>query len=329
MAQFSKKRFQARLYALCWTILETRQPDFDGDSVKKQNWIITILQSLEYANEQEKEVIKKLPEIIKNKSDDANQNDSILGTVEGKQIIYKDLDVQFLLEDVDITSYISALESAQCVSADIKVKKEDKKESLIIGGTLLVLVILVVGIVMLFHVKSLLAILFLLALITLIWGLVRLFEKNRYQGLILLLLTIISIACATVIRNHYDTTSILTVSGTKTEHEYYSVQNERKYTTSWGKEVVLKKFNTYIENSTSDTLVIYSVTYSQYMMYGWGNYPIEQTIPPRTFTKLLHYPNYTFQEPPQSISVRKKRYETVKPQTRYVLDYKKNINRSH
>ena len=329
MAQFTKARFQARLYAFCWTILETRQPDFDGDKMKEQSWIITIFQSMEYANEQEKEVIQKFPEIIKYKPDEDDQNDSIVGTIEGKQVVYKNVDVQLLLKDVDITSYISALSSGQRINALIQSKKEDIRESLIIGGSLLVFVLLIVSIVMLFHIKNLLVILLPLALITLIWGLACLFEKGRFLGVTLLLLTIISITSAAVIWNHYDTTSVLTVSGTKAKYLYYSVQKERKHTTSWGKEVILKKFNTYIENGTSDTLVIYSVTYSQYMMYGWGSYPIEQTIPPRTFTKLLHDPDYTFQPPPQSISVRKKRYETVKPQTRYVLDYKKNINRTH
>lgn len=104
MAQFTKTRFQTRLYAFCWTILETRQPNFDGEKVKNQNWILTILQSLEYASEEEKAVINKLPDIIKDKPDEEDQRSSIMGALEGKQVVYKRMNPNVLLEERDFLS---------------------------------------------------------------------------------------------------------------------------------------------------------------------------------------------------------------------------------
>lgn len=102
MAQFTKGRFQARLYAFCWTILETRQSDFDSEKMKEQNWIVTVLQAMNYATEQEKDVIKKLSEVIKHKDDVSDEQASMIGALEGKYVIYKNKYPQLLLMDCDI-----------------------------------------------------------------------------------------------------------------------------------------------------------------------------------------------------------------------------------
>ena len=104
MAQFTKGRFQARLFGFCWTILEKRQPGFNADKVKEQNWIVTVLQALEYATEKEKAVINQMPDVMKTKDDTSDERDSLIGAVEGKMIIYKDLEPSLLLEDKDIVS---------------------------------------------------------------------------------------------------------------------------------------------------------------------------------------------------------------------------------
>ncbi|MBR4564111.1 MAG: hypothetical protein IKO26_06650 [Paludibacteraceae bacterium] len=117
MAQFTKGRFQMRLYAFCWTILETRQPDFNADKVKKQSLVLTIIQALNYATEAEKQVIRQLSDAIKSKPDIEDERDSMLGALEGKQVIYHKLDPYLLLENKDVQSssknkneYISSME---------------------------------------------------------------------------------------------------------------------------------------------------------------------------------------------------------------------------
>lgn len=102
MAQFTKGRFHTRLYAFCWTILETRQPDFDADKVKQQNSVLTILQALNYATETEKSVITKLTDLLKTKPDIEDQHDALLGALEGKKVIYQKLDPNLLLLDKDL-----------------------------------------------------------------------------------------------------------------------------------------------------------------------------------------------------------------------------------
>lgn len=104
MAQFTKGRFQTRLYAFCWAILETRQPNFDADKVKAQNWVITILQALDYASEAEKAVINRMPEVMKSKPDIEDQNASMLGAIEGKIVVYDKLDPHVLLEEKEIST---------------------------------------------------------------------------------------------------------------------------------------------------------------------------------------------------------------------------------
>jgi len=104
MAQFTKGRFQMRLYAFCWTILETRQPDFNADKVKKQSFVLTMIQALNYATEAEKQIMSQLSDIIKTKPDIKDERDSMLGALEGKQVIYQNLDPHLLLQDKDIQS---------------------------------------------------------------------------------------------------------------------------------------------------------------------------------------------------------------------------------
>lgn len=104
MAQFTKGIFQMRLYAFCWTILETRQPDFNADKVQKQSPVLTMIQALNYATEAEKQIMSQLSDIIKTKPNIEDERDSMLGALEGKQVIYQNLDPHLLLQDRDIQS---------------------------------------------------------------------------------------------------------------------------------------------------------------------------------------------------------------------------------
>lgn len=103
MAQFSKGRFQARLYGFCWTILETRQPDFNAEKVKKQSPMLTVVQALNFASESEKQIINQLTDIIKLKPESSDQGESLLGAIEGKKVVYQKLDPHLLLKDQDLT----------------------------------------------------------------------------------------------------------------------------------------------------------------------------------------------------------------------------------
>ena len=104
MAQFTKGRFHARLYAFCWTILETRQPNFNADIVKKQSPVLTMIQATNYATEIEKQIISQLSDLLKSKPDINDEQDSILGALEGKQVVYQKIDPYLLLEDKDLTA---------------------------------------------------------------------------------------------------------------------------------------------------------------------------------------------------------------------------------
>ena len=102
MSKFTKTRFQARLYAFCWTILETRHPDFDADKVKEQHHVLTILQALDFATEEEKKVIQQMPDVVNSKPEEQDQQSQILGALEGKNVVYKKMNPELLLQEIDL-----------------------------------------------------------------------------------------------------------------------------------------------------------------------------------------------------------------------------------
>lgn len=134
MAQFTKGRFQARLYAFCWTILETRQPDFNAEKIKQQTWLITILQSMDYATAQEKDVIQKLPNIIKTQPEIEDQQAYVMGALEGKQVVYQHLDPNLLLEKTEIGS------TTEQESSTFKNPKISTKKHVLLGCIIAVIV---------------------------------------------------------------------------------------------------------------------------------------------------------------------------------------------
>lgn len=102
MATFSKARYQARLFGLCWAILEKRDKEFDAEKLKKQDWIVIVLHALDYATDAEKEVITQLPDIIKVKHDIADDRAAMIGAIEGKNIVYFNRDPHELYLDRDL-----------------------------------------------------------------------------------------------------------------------------------------------------------------------------------------------------------------------------------
>ena len=180
---------------------------------------------------------------------------------------------------------------------------------------------------LLLHHKEFLFILFVVAFFTFCLAIYFYANKSIRLGTMFLLYTIMFIATPIVVALHYDNVSILSVnSRTDVQKKYYSLCITDNYERNNGCSVPLKR-GKYIENNTTDTLVIYSVTYSSfiYPSLGKAHYPIVQTIAPKSFEILLETPDYVFQSPPQSISVRKERGETVNNQTRYVLEYKRRL----
>lgn len=80
----TRNRLQARLYGFCWTILEQRQPNFNADETKKQEMIITILKSLNFATEAESAVINKVVKLVSEITDVGTEQDAAIGALEGK-----------------------------------------------------------------------------------------------------------------------------------------------------------------------------------------------------------------------------------------------------
>lgn len=98
----SRNQLHARLYGFCWTILEQRQPNFNADETKKQEMIVTILKSIEFASTEESEVIHKAIKQISELTYVGTEQDAIKGVLEGKKIIYDNLDPNMLLKEGDV-----------------------------------------------------------------------------------------------------------------------------------------------------------------------------------------------------------------------------------
>lgn len=97
--KFGKSRFQVRLYSFAWTILETRDKEFDAEKTKEQSWIVTILMAMNFATEEECKVMHELVSILDSKPDVQDELGDIKAALEGKMVIYNNLDPNVLLEE--------------------------------------------------------------------------------------------------------------------------------------------------------------------------------------------------------------------------------------
>lgn len=100
--EFGKNRFSIRLYSFAWAILETRDKEFDAEDTKNQNWIVTILKAMNFATEKENLVMKEIVDSLGSKPDVKDELSDIKGALEGKSIIYDNLDPNLLLEERDL-----------------------------------------------------------------------------------------------------------------------------------------------------------------------------------------------------------------------------------
>lgn len=99
--KYGKSRFQIRLYAFAWTILEKRDKEFDAEKTKEQNWIVTVLKAMNFTTEEESQVIKELVNLVSSKPDEKDELGDIMAALEGKSVIYDNLDPRVLLEEME------------------------------------------------------------------------------------------------------------------------------------------------------------------------------------------------------------------------------------
>ena len=100
--KFGKSRFQIRLYAFAWAILETRDKEFDAEKIKEQNWLVTILHSMNFATEEECKVMSELVDVLSSKPEVKDEMGDIKAALEGKSVVYNNLDPHVLLEEREI-----------------------------------------------------------------------------------------------------------------------------------------------------------------------------------------------------------------------------------
>ena len=101
----TQTRIQGRLYGFAWTILEKRDPNFNGDQLKGNPIGTVIMSSMSYATDNETAVISKLLDVLKTapKSSATNENaEGIKGGLEGKLVIYNNINPEVLLSSNDI-----------------------------------------------------------------------------------------------------------------------------------------------------------------------------------------------------------------------------------
>lgn len=99
---FAKERFHGRLFGFSWVVLEKRDPNFDGVKLKSENSILIVLKAMSFMNTEEKDVVNKIMDLMKTDKSLINQNEYLIGALEGKLILYNDLSPQLLLEEKEI-----------------------------------------------------------------------------------------------------------------------------------------------------------------------------------------------------------------------------------
>lgn len=99
--KFGKSRFKTRLYAFAWTILEKRDKEFDIKKIMNQDWVMTILDAMNFATAEESRVMKDIAQLSGSKPDLKDKRGDTLALLEGKTVIYANLDPRLLLEERD------------------------------------------------------------------------------------------------------------------------------------------------------------------------------------------------------------------------------------
>ena len=100
--EFPSERFQGRLYGFSWVLLETRDPNYNPDTLKREHHLLWVLKALDFATEKEKVVFDKLVEIIGKKKNGGNERLALLGAVEGKKVIYESFSPELLIKSKTI-----------------------------------------------------------------------------------------------------------------------------------------------------------------------------------------------------------------------------------
>lgn len=101
---FSSLRFQGRVYGFAWVIIEQRDPSYNGEKLKNESFLVVVLKALDFATEQETNIINRLVRLVNEKPrvDSTGEQESILGALEGKMIIYKNMNPELLFLDQEI-----------------------------------------------------------------------------------------------------------------------------------------------------------------------------------------------------------------------------------
>ena len=97
--EFTSERFQGRLYGFCWVLLETRDPNYNPENLADERYESLVLKAFDFATDEEKAVVNTLLEIINRKKNKGNERLMLLGAVEGKKVIYKELPPELLTKD--------------------------------------------------------------------------------------------------------------------------------------------------------------------------------------------------------------------------------------
>lgn len=213
------------------------------------------------------------------------------------------------------------LEKAQKAEEE---KKEPRKFKIV--GTVLVCIMLAIfALAIYLHFRALLIINLLISFFTAIRGVIRLLDGHRRWGVVLLVITFIMVSGSIFLYMFRDNVSVLYVCNGKSEWRYYTANNTTHYVTARGEDVMLKRGETYIENNSMDTLVIYSVNYSEYAISSYNKYD-KQVILPMSFEILEYIPDYYFCSPPETLRAKKKTGE-ISHEVKYVLDKKNSKNK--
>ena len=100
--EFPSERFQGRLYGFSWVLIETRDPKYNPDTLKREHHLLWVLKALDFATEKEKIVFDKLVEIIGNKKNGGNERLALLGALEGRKVIYEGFPPELLIKNKTI-----------------------------------------------------------------------------------------------------------------------------------------------------------------------------------------------------------------------------------
>lgn len=104
MSKLTKERVIGRLQGFAYTILETRKPGFNLDDIKTSSPIVMVLEATNFATPEETEVLNSLADLLSQTTITNNDNETTIGAIEGKKIVYNKLDPKLLLRKEDIIS---------------------------------------------------------------------------------------------------------------------------------------------------------------------------------------------------------------------------------